>query len=292
MTPAASRRGRADRDRPGPRLLRARRSGTSAGRACAKPTRASWARPGSPGPTRRSSSARLVVGQLGQFGLGLGVEEDRLGRRDQRRAARSLQASSASSSDVHVEHVDERLGRQQVQLAQVGQVDPAWPRRRTTSCRRRALLRPPAAASAVASFSGSLANLVSLCQPGQRLLQRLQVGQDQLGDRSSRCRRSGRPSPSTWLTSGSLKTRTTWQIASVSRMWPRNWLPRPCPSARPADQPGDVDEPHRGGHDLGRVVQLGQLGQPRVGHADDADVGLDRRERVVRGQHARSWSAR
>ena len=49
--------------------------------------------------------------------------------------------------------------------------------------------------------------------------------------------RSGDTSPSTWLTSGSLNTRTTWQMASVSRMWPRNWLPRPCPSAAPRTSP-------------------------------------------------------
>ena len=49
--------------------------------------------------------------------------------------------------------------------------------------------------------------------------------------------RSGATSPSTWLTSGSVKTLTTWQIASVSRMWARNWLPRPCPSDAPRTSP-------------------------------------------------------
>jgi len=49
--------------------------------------------------------------------------------------------------------------------------------------------------------------------------------------------RSGDTSPSTWLTSGSVKTRTTWQIASVSRMCPRNWLPRPCPAEAPRTSP-------------------------------------------------------
>ena len=49
--------------------------------------------------------------------------------------------------------------------------------------------------------------------------------------------RSGEISPSTWLTSGSVKTLTTWQIASVSRMWPRNWFPSPCPCAAPRTRP-------------------------------------------------------
>jgi hypothetical protein len=56
----------------------------------------------------------------------------------------------------------------------------------------------------------------------------------------------------------------TWQIASVSRM------------------PGDVDELHLRRQDPGRAEDLGQLVQTRVGHADDAHVGLDRGERVVR----------
>ena len=44
---------------------------------------------------------------------------------------------------------------------------------------------------------------------------------------------SGSIRPSTWITSGSSKTRTTWQIASHSRMAARNWLPRPSPSEAP-----------------------------------------------------------
>ena len=51
------------------------------------------------------------------------------------------------------------------------------------------------------------------------------------------------------------------------------------------DDPGDVDERHRRGHDLLRVEQLGQLVQPRIGQRHHALVGLDRRERVVRRQH-------
>ncbi len=35
--------------------------------------------------------------------------------------------------------------------------------------------------------------------------------------------------PSTWVTSGSVKTRVTSQMASASRMWDRNALPMPSP---------------------------------------------------------------
>jgi hypothetical protein len=48
-----------------------------------------------------------------------------------------------------------------------------------------------------------------------------------------------------------------------------------------ADQAGDVGEPHAGGHDPRGVVELGQLGQARVGDADHADVRLDGGERVA-----------
>ena len=36
---------------------------------------------------------------------------------------------------------------------------------------------------------------------------------------------------------------------------------------------------------LALCEELRQLGQPRVGHGDDADVRLDGGERVVRGEH-------
>src|SRR3546814_6823326 len=41
----------------------------------------------------------------------------------------------------------------------------------------------------------------------------------------------------TWMTSSFSKQRTTWVIASTSRMWARNLLPRPSPLAAPATRP-------------------------------------------------------
>ena len=43
--------------------------------------------------------------------------------------------------------------------------------------------------------------------------------------------------PSTWVTSGSVKTRVTSQIASASRMWDRNALPIPSPVLAPRTMP-------------------------------------------------------
>ena len=54
---------------------------------------------------------------------------------------------------------------------------------------------------------------------------------------------------------------------------------------RAADDAGDVDELHRGRQQLLRAVDLRELREPVVRYADDADVGLDRRERVVRREH-------
>ena len=48
---------------------------------------------------------------------------------------------------------------------------------------------------------------------------------------------SGSSCPATCTTSASSKQRTTWRIASVSRMWARNWLPSPSPLEAPATSP-------------------------------------------------------
>ena len=79
---------------------------------------------------------------------------------------------------------------------------------------------------------------------------------------------SGSTVPATWTTSGSSKQRTTWRIASTSRMWLRNLLPSPSPFARPLDDPGDVDELERRGDELlAATMYLLIRCQPVVGHA-------------------------
>ena len=47
----------------------------------------------------------------------------------------------------------------------------------------------------------------------------------------------GETLPSTWWTSSSTNARTTWQMASASRMLARNLLPRPSPSEAPRTMP-------------------------------------------------------
>ena len=48
---------------------------------------------------------------------------------------------------------------------------------------------------------------------------------------------AGSTLPSTCTTSASLKPRTTWAIASASRMFARNLLPSPSPSLAPFTMP-------------------------------------------------------
>ena len=92
---------------------------------------------------------------------------------------------------------------------------------------------------------------------------------------------SGLTPPATWITSGSSKHRTTWQIASVARICPRNWLPSPSPLLAPSTRPGDVDELHRRRHQRLRLDQRRDLRQPLVRHRHHAGVRVDRAERVV-----------
>ena len=49
--------------------------------------------------------------------------------------------------------------------------------------------------------------------------------------------RAGSTLPDTWMTSSSSKQRTTWTIASTSRMLARNLLPRPSPWLAPFTRP-------------------------------------------------------
>ncbi len=51
---------------------------------------------------------------------------------------------------------------------------------------------------------------------------------------------------------------------------------------RATDEPRDVDEAELGRDDLGRLGDPRQRIEPRVGHPDVADIGLDRAERIVR----------
>ena len=200
-----------------------------------KPARASWARPGSPRPASASSSAASSSGSSARSASVL--------------ASRKIPSAGATRADSR----SRRPGSASSSVSALktyrnGLAVSSWNSRRST--RSIPAEAPPANSVVPVSRSfcalptafatririASLPDFVSLASRGVAF--------------SSVCRsarissvttvsmsRSGDTSPSTWLTSGSLNTRTTWHIASVSRMWPRNWLPSPWPWAAPRTSP-------------------------------------------------------
>ena len=93
--------------------------------------------------------------------------------------------------------------------------------------------------------------------------------------------------PYMWLTSSSRKHLSTWARTLASRTWWRNLFPEPLPPMRALHEPRDVDERDRGGDDLFRLEDPGELSEPLVGHGDGPLVRVDRAERVVRRLRAR-----
>ncbi len=87
--------------------------------------------------------------------------------------------------------------------------------------------------------------------------------------------------PETWITSPSSKQRTTWMMASVSRMFVRNLFPRPSPSEAPLTRPAMSTKVTVAGTSLllpeisERIWRRGSL------DFNNADVGVDGAERVV-----------
>ena len=63
------------------------------------------------------------------------------------------------------------------------------------------------------------------------------VGEDELEVDDVDVAQQGLMLPSTWVTFGSSKQRTTWMMASVVRMFERNLLPRPSPLDAPLTRP-------------------------------------------------------
>ena len=93
---------------------------------------------------------------------------------------------------------------------------------------------------------------------------------------------TGSSFPATCTMSLSSKQRTTWTIASTSRMCCRNLLPRPSPFEAPRTRPAMSTNSMVAGMIFVRLGDLRERLEARVGHGDDAHVGLDRAERVVR----------
>jgi hypothetical protein len=104
-----------------------------------------------------------------------------------------------------------------------------------------------------------------------------EIGQRELEPVTSRSR-TGSTAPAGCKTSSSSNARTTWTIASVSRMLARNWLPSPSP-CEALYQTGDVGAPTAG--------TTRWANDPRdnveswVGHVDPSDVRVLGGERMA-----------
>ena len=93
--------------------------------------------------------------------------------------------------------------------------------------------------------------------------------------------RTGSIEPATCSTSGSSKHRTTWTIASTSRMCVRNLLPSPSPWLAPFTRPAMSTNSMAAGMTT-LVFAIRWSGrQPVVGHRHDAHVGIDGAEGIV-----------
>ena len=128
---------------------------------------------------------------------------------------------------------------------------------------------------------------VTLCltrQPRQPLLDRLQVGQDQLGvDRLDvACRVHPRVDvDDVVVVEGAHHLADGVGLANGRQ----ELVAQALPLRRAADEPCDVHEGHGRRHHRSAVVEIRQLLQPRVGHGHHAHVGLNGGEGVVRRQH-------
>ena len=240
----------------------------------AKPTRASWSMPDSSWPIDCSSSSASSSGSSISSASVLAS-----------RKIASAGATSARSSSVNSAFAissGSTLNTYRNGLAVIScssRSGGAVERRSRTPSGRSAAARARllSAATSAALVLGSRA---SFCSRGKRVLDGLQVGEDQLG--VDRLDVVGRVDLAVDVDDVRVAERADdladrVGLADVGE----ELVAQPLARARAADDAGDVDERHGGRNDLRRVVDLRQHGQPRVGHADHADVGLDGRERVV-----------
>ncbi len=122
-----------------------------------------------------------------------------------------------------------------------------------------------------------------LFQPRQRVLQRLQVGQNQLGANSLDV---------TLRIPAALVPNHVRVAKIANNLANRVGLPdicqkliaQPLALARAFDQPSDVDKLNGRGHNPPGVDNFCQLGQALIRHRHNPNVGVNRRKRIIRRQ--------
>ena len=222
---------------------------------------------------------RLVVVQLRQLRVEPGAHRRRpgaarlgvlheLGRRLERLAL------------GHVRHVEHRLRGERLEA----HVRPGSVRRAAARCAPpapRAAPRPRRVSqrsSATATLSSDFACLDT--RSSRRSACSRSANSSSVSTASTSASGSTRPSGCT--TCASSWARTTWTIASVSRMFAEELVAEPLAAVRAAHEAGDVVELDRLVHHRRGAHGRGHLIEPLVRHRHDRHVRLDRRERVVR----------
>ena len=92
---------------------------------------------------------------------------------------------------------------------------------------------------------------------------------------------AGSMRPSTWVTSPSSKQRTTWAMASHSRILAEELVAEALALGGAAHEAGDIDEGEPGRDDFLRARDLRQRVEARVRHRHVAGIGFDGAERIV-----------
>ena len=281
MTPAACGRRRADRDRPGADFLRPGGEIALQAEQCDTPRGRALPAPALRGPRfrafrcdrrRRARPARLRAG---------------------RRRRRPAPFGRGALADLF----DQRAFAVQVDLVDVGDVEHGLGGDQLTFAEDFRRLRPS---------SVDAADRVACGEPGLARRRARRRGPSRL------CRRCGRSAapvasmPSTACRSASISSVSMVSMSRIGSTAPfdvddvgvveaaddvqngvdvadvgQELVAQAFALRRAADDAGDVDQLQDGRDDLLRFDELVDRGQPLIGDGDDADVGLDRAERVV-----------
>ncbi len=221
----------------------------------------------------------LLRVELGQLRLDLGADGDGGDAVDGREVL-------AQHVLVHVRHVQDRLHGQQEEPAGGGTLLVGHVERR----RAVALVQPAEQAAGDLELRGELmVALRVLLELGKLLLERLDVGEDELGhDGLGIARRVDELAHAPHLAHDVGVLEVADHLADgVGLADVREELVAQALALVGAlHQARDVHELDGGRHDAPGMDDLGQLAEAVVGHVDDPHVGIDRGERVVGGQAA------
>ena len=218
----------------------------------------------------------FIIGEFAQLCLELGVEEHCLGRGDE--VLHPLdECCIAELGLVDIDDVDEWLGGEKEELAQRSRVD-------TRREDRGALIKEgPRLLSGSDDCGLRLVGARLLLEPRDRLVEGLDVGEDELGvDRLHVLLRGDTALDVHNIVIGERSQDLADRIGFADIR--EELIAKARALARTLHDAGDVDEHDGRRQEPLRTEDAGEHVEPRVRNPDHAGVRLDRRERVVRGE--------